>query len=214
MHTNKHEHGFTLVEMLVVIGVIGILAAALLSTFGHVQRAARQAEAQSLVGEAAAALTLYLQKEREWPEEWLGKKDIDTEICWYLQKSKLLDVTPYKTLGMEPLAANIDEKSPDRCGLLDPWGRRAIKRVKEKDAGPKTVPSGGTIEDHRLQVRFDENYDGWVDGSEGLPSAAGRVRASVAVWSRGPDGQDDDWSRKGGPKDDSLSWPFHKFRSE
>ncbi len=214
MIVNNRRRGFTLVEMLVVIGILGILSAALLSSFSHVQRAARQSEAQKQVAEVATALTLLLQKERAWPTAWLdtNAREMDEEVCWVLQDLKVLDVTTYLYQGdkvKEMSDANINKQSLDRFGMLDPWGRRALKK-KRNASESDSVPSGGTLADHRIQFRLDVNYDGWVDSSEGLPGKGDKVRASVVVWSRGPDGQDD-LDRFGKPMDDSLSWPHARY---
>lgn len=213
---NKRRCGFTLVEMLVVIGILGILSAALLSSFSHVRGAARKAEAQQQVAQVATAFTLLLQKDRVWPQAWIddGKREMDEEVCWHFQDSKLLDVTTYKYEGnsVKPMTdININQQSLDRFGMLDPWGRRALK--KKADASKSdSVPTGGSFADHRIQFRLDENYDGWVDASEGLPGKSDKVRASVVVWSRGPDGKDD-LDRFGKPIDDSLSWRFALYEN-
>jgi len=211
---NKRRRGFTLVEMLVVIGILGILSAALLSSFSHVQSAARKAEAQKQVAEVATALTVFLQLERTWPQEWLdkGKREMDIEMCWYMQSRKLLDVTTFLYEGstVKPMTAdNLNDQSLDRFGMLDPWGRRALKKSKVKSKGLEDKPPA-EAENHLIQFRLDKNYDGWVDQSEGLPGKGGKVRASVLVWSRGPDGLDD-LDRFGKPVDDSLSWPHARY---
>lgn len=208
---NKKRCGFTLVEMLVVIGILGILSAGLISSFSHVRKAALKSEAQNQVSEVATAFTLYLQKERAWPQAWLDadKREMDEEVCWYFQEAKLLDVSTYMYEGgkvKEMTDANINKQSLDRFGLLDPWGRRALKKKANATKNDR-VPNGGTFEEHRIQFRLDKNYDGWVDQTEGLPAKSSKVRASVVVWSRGPDGKDD-LDRFGKPMDDSLSWPF------
>ncbi|HOF62445.1 MAG TPA: type II secretion system protein [Candidatus Latescibacteria bacterium] len=208
---NKKRCGFTLVEMLVVIGILGILSAGLISSFSHVRKTALKSEAQNQVAEVATAFSLYLQKERVWPQAWLNadKREMDAEVCWYFQEAKLLDVSTYMYAGnrvKEMTIANINQQSLDRFGMLDPWGRRALKK-KPNASEEAEVPSGGTVKDHRIQFRLDKNYDGWVDHSEGLPAKSGKVRASVVVWSRGPDGLDD-LDRHGKLIDDSLSWPL------
>ena len=213
---NTNHSGFTLVEMLVVIGILGILSAGLLSSFSHVRRAALKAEAQNQVAEVATAFTLLLQKERAWPQAWLdsNKREMDEEVCWSFQDAKLLDVSTYKYEGStdkEMSDSNINQQSLDRFGMLDPWGRRALKRKTNASEADK-VPTGGSFADHRLQFRLDQNYDGWVDPSEGLPAKSGKVRASVVVWSRGPDGLDD-LDRFGKPVDDSLSWTLALYEN-
>ena len=208
--------GFTLVEMLVVIGIIGILAATLISSFTHVKIAARQSQAQNLVTEVATAMSLYAQKERDWPDEWLNKDDIgmDDEVCWKLQEKKLFDVTTYKYSKdgtvMNCTVANVNPQSPDRFGLLDPWARASLSKSKtQSDAD--TAQTGGTYAEHRLQFRLDKNFDGKVDAADGAPPGI-EVRASAIVWSRGPLASKD-FEKTGQPsKDNRFSWPVSLYK--
>ncbi len=195
--SGRLRSGFTLVEMLLVIGILGILATALVGSFSYVQKAARQSQAQSLASELATALNIYLQQERSWGDVLPNKSEMDEEACWVLQEKKLFDVTTYKSGGAE-----INNDSLDRYGLLDPYGRALLRR----DPG---INAGEVIK-HRLQIRLDDDYDGYVEAPDGT-----KVRASVLVWSRGPDGKDD--AEKGGrryPDDDRLSWNHGKARAE
>jgi len=207
--------GFTLVEMLVVIGVIGLLAAALLGAFSHLKTAARQAQAQALVGEVATALNSYLQQYREWPDALKNRTEMDETACWVLQSAKLLDVTAKteKQNSDGTVTIKMNESSLDRYGLLDPWGRAALKKNPSISSSGVTIEGGRKLSDHRLQYRLDLNYDGYVDSSEDSPKGQ-KIRASVIVWSRGPDGLDD--FKKSGryPQDDRLSWNYGQAASE
>ncbi|MBQ9430990.1 MAG: type II secretion system protein [Kiritimatiellae bacterium] len=200
--------GFTLVEMLIVIGIMGILASVMVVSLSHMKKTALQAQAQSLVTEVATALNILLQQERQWPDEILEySKETEggcvPEVCAVFQSKKLMDISTYK---QGAIGTTINEDSLDRFGILDPYGRAALKKVpKCQDAGRQIPDGSGTYKDHRIQYRVDKNYDGFVDSSEGAPKGM-KVRASVIVWSRGPDGKDAE--RAGGkfPGDDRLSW--------
>ncbi len=185
---SERRSGFTLVEMLVVIGLIGVLAGVLVTSMSHLKVAAKQSHAQSLVSEAATALTLYLQGNRSWSVEMLSATELDQTICAQLQLKRhggpFLDVTSVNDDG------TMNKNSLDRYGLLDPWGRAMLK------ANPNLTESA--VRDHRIQIRLDKNLDGYVDSSEGTPGGA-RIRASAIAWSRGPDGKD-------GTRDDRFSW--------
>ncbi|MDD4103387.1 MAG: type II secretion system protein [Kiritimatiellae bacterium] len=206
---NAQCAAFTLVEMLVVIGLIGILAATLVSSYSHVKIAAWQSQASRQVKEVATAFNAYLQLYREWgPLE--NKTEMEPDVCKQFQKKQVLDVTTYKDSG----AGALNNDSIDKFGLLDPWGRAVLKRNLYGATADSPVEGGGTVRDHRIQFRLDVNYDGYVDSADwpGIPGGA-RVRANVLVWSRGPDGQDD--FLKGGRYpggDDRLSWDHIKSR--
>lgn len=223
--TTEFRGGFTLVEMLVVIGIIGILAATLITSFSYLKTTAKQSQAQALVGEVATAFTVYLQKERRWPDEWINRsnseKVLDPEACAIFQKNSMLDLTTWQTLpGIDKDGAvvmgkgeKVNASSLDKFGLLDPWGRATLRSKLKKADENTDVESGGKIKDHRIQYRLDEDYDGYVDTDEGAPR--GRIRAAAIVWSRGLDGKDDPAS--GGrryPVDDRLSWQQGKVQAE
>ena len=217
MHLKNKAHrlnnGFTLVEMLLVIGILGILSASLLSSFSYVKTAARQSQAQSLVSEVATAFTMYLQKEREWDTDIINKTEMDEDVCRFFQDQKLLDLTTYKLDASGKLSGTKNDRSLDRFGMLDPWGRGALKK-NDTQSAKDPVDSRSSFQDHRIQFRLDKDYDGFVDGNEGSPKNV-KVRASVLVWTRGPDGIDD--FEKGGrryPYDDRLSWPHAQFETE
>ena len=187
---SDRRKGFTLVEMLVVIGLIGILAGVLVSSMSHLKVAAKQSHAQSLVSEVATALTLYLQRNRSWSVEMMSATDLEQAICAQLQLKRyggpFLDVTAVN----DDDTMTMNKNSLDRYGLLDPWGRAMLK------TNPNLNESA--VRDHRIQIRLDKNLDGYVDASEGTPGGA-RIRASAIAWSRGPDGKD-------GTRDDRFSW--------
>ena len=59
--------GFTLVEMLVVVGIISVLIAVGVGTYSSVTKTAEKAKCQELVSNVATALTALYQQEGAWP---------------------------------------------------------------------------------------------------------------------------------------------------
>ena len=198
---------FTLVEMLVVIGIIAILAAASMMGYSRVVKAAKKAKTQELVSNAATALTHILSKnDGVWPEDLLqrvsggnGRLDEETSRVFirfnllgltYNQKTANGDVSQYRLVGK------------DRCGVVDAEAEAVLKRSTAASLGTR-VSTGGTVKDHILYFAIDEDGDGiteaQVDGGGNL-----KIRATAVVWAAGPDGKVDYSSL--GRNDDAYSW--------
>jgi len=213
----KSKSGFSLLEMLVVVGILGTLIAALVGSYTYVQKMAWQVQAQELVTNAATALTLLLQKEGGWPSEILDSRgEFNQGVCRIIQEHHLMDITAYQVDGSGNVKYDGDGKpvenknSPDRYGLLDPWGRRALWRNPSLTLGSDMPGKPGvTLRDHLIQFRVDIDFDGKVsDGELGNVPMGKAIPGSVIVWSVGPSGNKEEWTTGRYPKEHRLSWSF------
>ena len=189
--------GFTLIEMMVVIGIIAILAAALMGGYSHMVKSAQRSKAVEAVANARTALEqLYIKKDNTWPPAILdarthegGYHVMDENVAKVLFQNSLLNVDCKKTSDAEGLNA-YTLRGTDRCGIADPWAqdslRGADKNLNGNSLLSRAVSSGGTVQDHLLYFAVDQNDDGFVDMSEGAPVS--RVRAKAIVWCAGADG--------------------------
>ena len=92
-----------------------------------------------------------------------------------------------------------------RFGIVTPWAQNVIKSRGNSCKENTSVPTGGTIRDHRLRFALDLDADGIVEASVG--GDAIKIRAAVAVWCGGADGKIESYSL-GQKKDDVYSWTF------
>jgi len=201
----KSNRGFTLVEMLVVIAIIGLLISVLTTAFIHGQTLAWQTQSQELVCNVAVALGVYIQKEGSWPEEILRSNgNVNNEVCKVLQESKLLDVTTVKSDG------TINQNSPERFGLYSPWGKRIIRKSPKSTASLGSLCSMTEANKHMLQFRVDVDLDGKIDSNDArlgtIPGNGAPIRASAIVWSCGPLGKADGETGARNPQDNRQSW--------
>ena len=67
--------GFTLIEMLVVIGIIATLMGVMVASVSKFMKSAERARCQELVANTATALTALYQKEGAWPKTQLSGYD-------------------------------------------------------------------------------------------------------------------------------------------
>jgi prepilin-type N-terminal cleavage/methylation domain-containing protein len=204
MNTRENK-GFTLVEMLVVMGLIGLLVAMMTGGLQYVQNTAWQSRSQALVSNVATALTIYIQREGVWPAEILSSGGIvNNQVCKVLQQARLLDVTTVTSAGA------INQNSPERFGLFSPWGQRMVKRIPKTTASLGAVPPDAALCRHMLQFRVDVNLDGKIDSSDAqlgsIPGAGSVIRASAMVWACGPNGKEDGNTGAANPRENRQSW--------
>ena len=197
--------GFTLVEMLVVIGILAVLMGASLGGYSTFVKKAHRARAQELVTNVQTALEAVLQKEGSWPRAILagnngGNGEMDKYVGAALAKRGVMSLTYRKT---ERDGDTVYELTGiDQCGIVTPWATAAIKRAASGGSVGDSlkVSEGGTVADHRLRYAVDEDYDGVTDVSVSqVGSGSCKVRANACVWCCGMDG-------KFGTKDDIFSW--------
>ena len=173
--------GFSLVEMLVVVGILSVLIGIGINAFSGATRRAQQARTRAVVHDVATALETILTKDGAFPRRILaeGGSDglMDETVAYELAKRRAMslayDENNKKTCGQ------------DRCGVVTPWAQDVLKRSNSASSGT-SVPSGGTIKDHTIHFAVDTDGDGFVNASVGGESV--KIRASAVAWSCGRDG--------------------------
>ena len=196
------RRGFTLIEMLVVIGIIAVLVSATAVAYNGVVVRAQNVRAEEQVHELVTALVEVMQKDDAWPRPVLaeggsGKGEVTPEVGGALAKRGALSLSYRET--SDNGATRYVLSGPDKFGVLDPWAEKVVRRKLKSGALSldTKVPTGGTLRDHRYRFAVDGDYDGKVTVSGDGISAT--IRASAVVWGAGRDG-------KFGTKDDLRSW--------
>ena len=198
------KRGFTLVEMLIVIGIIAILTGAAMTGFRGAVEKAQAAKCQELVHNVSTALVKVFQDNGSWPSRIIsagqGSGEMTAEIGGELARRKALSLNYRLVENEETGEKDYKLVGLDQCGVVSPWAAEVVKRKAANGnvSLNEPVPGGGTIRDHVLRFSIDDDEDGLVKVSyEGGKSVT--VRASAAVWCCGRDG-------KFGTRDDIKSW--------
>jgi len=198
--------GFTLVEMLVVIGIIATLLGIAVAGFGGMTKRAQRAKTQELVSNAATALTMIFQEKKSWPKpivDGMGQKMLTREVCaaFVRHGSGLLGLSYRNETGEDGVTRRVvDPQSVDRFGLIDPQAAAVVRRDANASLSTR-ISTGGTINDHILRYSVDLDGDGITEVTAGGRSM--KVRATACVWSLGADGTESTSRSRG---DDVYSW--------
>ena len=194
--------GFSLVEMLVVIGIIATLVAASIGGYAAATKAADRAKCREIVSQAAITLMTLYEREGAWPKR-LATAGV--------QDGKLDE--PNARLLAEYYKLNRDSETGklvgyDRFGIIAPWATDVLKRAGNGANLSTRVSSSKhgsqTIDDHILHFAIDLDGDGIIDGAS-VGGEAVTVRATAIVWCAGKDGYMEPYSR-GLKEDDVYSW--------
>lgn len=190
------QKGFTLVEMLVVIGIIAVLTGASIAGFSKMRATAERAKAQEMVSNTATALSAILQEKGFWPKRLLeeaasGDGRLEATAAFALRNHLSLNNDGSVLIGL------------DRLGVFDSWGAATIKARGSSASLSSPVGTGGTLEDHILHFAIDLDDDGFTEASVGGESL--KIRATAAVWCAGKDGKLSGY-KAGLKSDDIYSW--------
>ena len=192
------KKAFTLVEMLVVIGIIAVLTAATIGGYSKITATAEKTKCRELVSNVAIAMTTYFQRNGAWPSILVknGKTDgeLDENVAYALKD--------YISLNTDTNAQKL--KGLDKFGIVTPWATEVIKRRGSSAAVTDKVPSGGSIKDHILHYAIDLDGDGIIENAS-VGGESVSVRATAIVWCCGKDGIIEAYTR-GLRKDDIHSW--------
>lgn len=208
--TIQAKGGFTLIELMVVIGIIAIISGALFMGFGRITKSAQRAKAVEAVSSAAQALVILRQKNNSvWPKAILANGGSDGT-----GKGMVEDVAKtfadFAARGMPVLSISYKKVKDgtyellgtSRCGVVDPWAETVLKRGKNAN-NETAVPSGGKVRDHIIYYAVDDDGDGITTANVG--GQAVNVRAEAIAWCAGADGVLAPYANRG-RSDDVYSW--------
>lgn len=202
MKEERMRKGFSLVEMLVVMGIIAALIAASIGGYSAATKSAERAKCREIVSQAAIALATLYERDGAWPKRLATSG---------LQDGKLDE--PNARLLAEYYKLNRDSETGkligyDRFGIISPWATDVLKRagngatlstqVSTSRRGPQS------IDDHVLHFAVDQDGDGIIEGAL-VGGESVNVRATAIVWCAGKDGYMEPYTR-GLREDDVYSW--------
>ncbi|MGD0016151.1 MAG: type II secretion system protein [Verrucomicrobiia bacterium] len=209
----RDEGGFTMLEMLTVIAVIGILAGLLLPTLGKAREKAKIAKAQTAINGLAGAFRAYYTEYGKWPITYSGTGPflyddfvVDKVMVALLSGDDVGGAGPIYTSAQK---ATIDTPPPggaySTLGTTTIQGNpRKIVFLEFKNADIDSLSTSttyGSLLDPWLKpyhFRLDVNYQNQIQYPFSVTPYL-MPGVGVLVWSLGPDGYYDQNDNIGTP---------------
>lgn len=169
------KKGFTLIEMLVVIGIIAILSGASMVGYAKFVRQAEDSKSTELLSNVVTALTAMYQTDGSWPKRLItgARKSpplLDEDAALPIGKRG------YLTLDYDQETNSL--KGYDRYGVMTSEGVAIMKR-KGRNAQKNHVMG------YIVNYAIDEDGDGKTE----IPSLGITVRATACAWCAGKGGK-------------------------
>ena len=182
------KKGFTLVEMLIVVVIIGILSAALLPRLQGAQSSARDAARRSDLNQLGSAILSYYNNRGEYP--WLDKNATSwcTYTTWMIPasciKEKLMQVVELSSLPTDPNKWNSFKfwSSTISWGqywyvrvtknTLEDWGYLLMARTETEwwSNFLSTIAESADLKDFKMCTSFEEAQK-WTSWSTSVPES-------------------------------------------
>lgn len=191
-HFSRISTGFTLIEMLVVIGIIGILVSLLLPVLSAQKTKTKVVQAKVEMANLAASITGYYSMYGRWPtsvapatgDATFGMaSDPDFPASTIYDNSDVMII-----LGNVNVGVNLNSaKNPQRNNFLP--NLKPAATTGSPGWGPDYIYRDPWGQPYiiTLDLDGDDQCDDGFYWSSG-PGLYGRVRATVTIWSKGPDG--------------------------
>ena len=172
MRTKTERFGFTLIEMLVVLAILGILMAMMVPAAGVIMKRAKRSNAKGDAGVATTVLLKYQAEYNRWPDSYSPESRDKTDAAWV------------QMMGPQPGSGTVPE-NPKRIVFFEPGGGALAKNGEH--AGAFVDPWGNPF-------KFRLNREGGdTMANPDTTAENGEVRARALAWSAGPDGLYDTW---------------------
>lgn len=116
---NKFSRGFTLVELLIVIAIIGVLASIVLASLRYARNNALKAKAQAELDGIRAAMEVMASDTEEWPGHQTPNEVNETSS----PPNEIDDITA-ESAGLAATDGSYENWNGPYIepGMLDPWG--------------------------------------------------------------------------------------------
>ena len=163
----KKAHGFTIVELLIVIVVIAILAAISIVAYTGIQERAQKSKVQSDIAQIIKAISLAREKNTQTLGQITGNWSTGG-VCWGQANGTDLATLPSTSSCWVNynnfLNIISDESGMNIRGLTDPWGRPYLLDENEGE-GPGRMCSGDTVAMYKRPFTAAYGVHAWTPGA-------------------------------------------------
>jgi prepilin-type N-terminal cleavage/methylation domain-containing protein len=190
--SRRSSHGFTLIEMLVVVTIIGVLTALSFPAVGLALTAARKVEASTMMNQLRVALTSYEAEYGAWPAALSGSndKEVTSDPGDQNDQQEL-----FRTLIAYRNGGSLPSDNPRGTVFME-FNNKSLRASFPTGKGDVAQPASSKAAacfvdpwNQPYNFKVDSNYDNEIDVPGETVGSTVTVNTAIAIWSRGPQAQ-------------------------